>query len=149
MNLSQGTKPTFWHSLSLLTCSWNLAASCRYCGELGSLSSAVYSWSVRVTLNSTICSTGSSGTVFVPSSWKRRGEAKKGTNKMIFFLHISVFYKVEGFPFTLVPKIAFRTISYKRQGFLATSVGLILLPLQTGFYYCDLRVAFDMHKWKW
>lgn len=89
----QGIKPRFQYSLSLLTCSWNLAANCRYCGEFGSLSSAVYSWSVRVTLNSTICSAGSSGTVFVPSSWKRRGERKEKRNKgeWLFSLYISTF----------------------------------------------------------
>lgn len=53
------------------------------------------------------------------------------------------------FPFKPTPKITFWTIFHKSWKFQYISVGLILLSLQTSFYYCNLRVAFDMHKWKW
>lgn len=53
------------------------------------------------------------------------------------------------FPFKPIPKITFWIIFHKRWKFQDISAGLILLSLQTSFCYCNLRVAFDMHKWRW
>lgn len=59
------------------TWSWYFAASFWYRGEVGLFRSGVYSWLLRVTLNSTVCSTGSLEMMFGTSGFSSQ-ENKRG-----------------------------------------------------------------------